>query len=86
MGKRVEETMSRGITNPAKAGTPAFSEPRRLGGSIDYDLYRALARELREEFIAQVASSLGHHLTRLLDLLPASLAAMGCRRAFRLQR
>jgi hypothetical protein len=82
--------MSRGVAKTAEAecsrqiaadslGTAAWSKSRRLSrGSIDYDLYRALARELREEFIGQVASSLGHQMVRLVDLVLASTAAMGC--------
>jgi hypothetical protein len=47
-------------------------EPGRLGdGSIDYDLYRTLARRLRQDFVAQTTSSLAQQAVRASMLLAA---------------
>jgi|RhiMetdeSRZDD1v2_1073273.scaffolds.fasta_scaffold2889985_1 hypothetical protein len=47
-------------------------EPGRLGdGSIDYDLYRTLARRLRQDFVAQTTSSLARQAVRASMLLAA---------------
>ena len=47
-------------------------EPGRLGdASIDYDLYRTLARRLRQDFVAQTASSLAQQAVRASMLLAA---------------
>lgn len=47
-------------------------EPERLGdGSIDYDLYRTLARRLRQDFVAQTTLSLAGLAIRASMLLAA---------------
>jgi hypothetical protein len=47
-------------------------EAGRLGdGSIDYDLYRSLARRLRRDFVAQTTSSLARQAIRASMLLAA---------------
>ena len=44
-------------------------EPGRTSdGSIDYDLYRTLARRLRQDFVAQTTSSLAREAVRALLL------------------
>ena len=40
-------------------------------GSIDYDLYRTLARRLRQDFVAQTTSSLARQAVRASMLLAA---------------
>ena len=47
-------------------------EPGRTSdGSIDYDLYRTLARRLRQDFVAQTTSSLARQAVRASMLLAA---------------
>ncbi|HEY6995687.1 MAG TPA: hypothetical protein VH397_18430 [Xanthobacteraceae bacterium] len=47
-----------------------LSEPRLLdNGSIDYDFYRARARRLRQEFVAEVRFSFAQQAIRSLTLL-----------------
>jgi hypothetical protein len=47
-------------------------EPGRTSdGSIDYDLYRTLARRLRQDFVAQTTSSLARQTIRASMLLAA---------------
>jgi hypothetical protein len=47
-------------------------EPGRTSdGSIDYDLYRTLARRLRQDFVAQTISSLARQAVRASMLLTA---------------
>jgi hypothetical protein len=47
-------------------------EPGRPGdGSIDYDLYRTLARRLRQDFVKQTTSSLARQAVRASMLLAA---------------
>jgi hypothetical protein len=47
-------------------------EPGRTSdGSIDYDLYRTLARRLRQDFVAQTTSSLARQAVRASLLLAA---------------
>jgi hypothetical protein len=67
-GRRVDIASSR------KAG--------RLGdGSIDYDLYRSLARRLRQDFVAQTTSSLARQAVRASMLLAAWIVPVSDRRA-----
>jgi hypothetical protein len=48
------------------------AEPGRTSdGSIDYDLYRTLARRLRQDFVAQTTSSLARQAVRASLLLAA---------------
>ncbi len=59
-----------------RADLAPLSEPRRLSdGSIDYDLYRALARRLRRDFVAQTTSSLMGRAIRVWMLLAAWIVA-----------
>jgi len=53
-------------------GLASSREPGRVGdGSIDYDLYRTLARRLRQDFVAQTTSSLARQAIRASMLLAA---------------
>jgi hypothetical protein len=57
-------------------------EPGRLGdGSIDYDLYRTLARSLRQDFVAQTTSSLAREAVRASLLLAAWIVPLPDNRA-----
>ena len=57
-------------------------EPGRLGdGSIDYDLYRTLARRLRQDFVAQTTSSLAREAVRASLLLAAWIVPLPDNRA-----
>jgi hypothetical protein len=48
----------------------SLREPGRASdGSIDYDLYRTLARRLRQDFVAQTTSSLAREAVRASMLL-----------------
>ena len=50
----------------------SLREPGRASdGSIDYDLYRTLARRLRQDFVAQTTSSLARQTIRASMLLAA---------------
>ena len=50
----------------------SLREPGRASdGSIDYDLYRTLARRLRQDFVAQTTSSLAREAVRASMLLAA---------------
>ena len=52
-------------------------EPARTSdGSIDYDLYRTLARRLRLDFVAQTTSSLARQAVRASMLLAAWILPM----------
>jgi len=58
------------------AGGPSDLEPSRESGrlddgSIDYDLYRSLARRLRQDFVAQTTLSLARQAVRASMLLAA---------------
>ena len=68
------------------AGGPAdlasSREFGRLGdGSIDYDLYRTLARRLRQDFVAQTTSSLAREAVRASLLLAAWIVPLPDNRA-----
>jgi hypothetical protein len=52
-------------------------EPGRTSdGSIDYDLYRTLARRLRQDFVAQTTSSLARQAVRASLLLAALIVPL----------
>jgi hypothetical protein len=53
-------------------GLASSREPGRTSdGSIDYDLYRTLARRLRQDFVAQTTTSLARQAVRASMLLAA---------------
>ena len=57
-------------------------EPGRLGDdSIDYDLYRTLARHLRQDFVAQTTLSLARLAIRASMVLAAWIALLPDNRA-----
>ncbi len=59
-----------------RADFAPLSEPRRLSdGSIDYDVYRALARRLRRDVVAQTTSSVMRQAVRVWMLLAAWIVA-----------
>jgi hypothetical protein len=50
-----------------RGGSTVFDEPRRRrDGSIDYDFYRARARRLREECVAELMRAMPGHAVRAL--------------------
>jgi hypothetical protein len=60
---------------PREGGRDDLASSREPGrtsdGSIDYDLYRTLARRLRQDFVAQTTSSLARQAVRASMLLAA---------------
>jgi hypothetical protein len=57
-------------------------EPGRLSdGSTDYDLYRTLARRLRQDFVAQTTTSLARQAVRASMLLAAWIVPLSDNRA-----
>jgi hypothetical protein len=54
---------------------------RTSDGSIDYDLYRTLARRLRQDFVAQTTSSLARQAVRASMLLAAWIVPLPDNRA-----
>jgi hypothetical protein len=49
---------------------------RTSDGAIDYDLYRTLARRLRQDFVAQTTSSLARQAVRASMLLAARIVPL----------
>ena len=65
-----------------RADFASSREPGRLAdGSIDYELYRGLARRLRQDFVAQTTSSLARQAVRASMLLAAWIVPLPDNRA-----
>jgi hypothetical protein len=71
--------------SPGEGCRVDLASPREPGrpsdGSIDYDLYRTLARRLRQDFVAQTTSSLARQAVRASMLLAAWIVPLPDNRA-----